>query len=56
MMARIQIKKEGQKAIPERILDVYLLPPVADMPELAGNKDTLPNPLGLSRLDPDCGC
>ena len=42
-----------RRAIPEWISDVYLSPPVADMPELAGNKDTLSNPLDIGRLDPD---
>ena len=53
MMVEYRSRKKVRRAIPERKLDVYLLPPLADMPELAGNKDTLPNPLGIGRLDPD---
>ena len=37
--------------IPAGVLDVYLLPPADQLPEISGNKDTFPNPKGIGDLD-----
>ncbi|MEM7217449.1 MAG: glutathione S-transferase family protein [Pseudomonadota bacterium] len=38
-------------AIPAGVLDAYLAPPLGELPELRGNKDTFPDPRGIGTLD-----
>ena len=40
-----------RRAIPEGVLEVYLQPPLNQLPGVAGNKDTFPDPKGIGLLD-----
>ncbi len=40
-----------RQAVPAGVLDVYLAPPLDKPPELAGNKDTFPEPEGIGVLE-----
>ncbi len=40
-----------RRVIPEGVLNVYLQPPLDQLPGVAGNKDTFPDPRGVGVLD-----
>ena len=40
-----------RRVIPEGVLEVYLQPPLNQLPGVAGNKDTFPDPKGIGLLD-----
>ncbi len=44
-------QEKVKRVVPEGVMGVYLLPPLADTPDLQGHKDTFPNPQGIGQLD-----